>query len=157
RILAGGGGLSRPLPPYTFDPPPGTHSHHHQVGYDPVDPPPCYVAPHGGVYPALGGGAARARQRRGMDGTQVSSLGVSQTDPFVLGGATQDQGVLKLRPGSELDWDDVHAGNEGGFFIVDPNDSRTIYTTPWSHNLRRSTDTGATWNDIRNGMSTTFN
>ena len=40
---------------------------------------------------------------------------------------------------------------------MDPNDSKTIYTTPWSHNLRRSTDTGTTWTNIRNGMTTTFN
>jgi hypothetical protein len=157
RILAGAVGLSRTVTSYTFDPTSGTHSDHHQVVYDPVDPTTCYVATDGGVYRSLDGGATWALQSRGMTATQFYSVGVSQTDPFVLGGATQDQGVLKLRPGSELDWDDVHAGNEGGFFIVDPNDSRTIYTTPWSNNLRRSTDTGATWNDIRNGMSTTFN
>ena len=157
RILAGAVGLSRTVTSYTFDPTSGTHSDHHQVVYDPVDPTTCYVATDGGVYRSLDGGATWALQSRGMTATQFYSVGVSQTDPFVLGGATQDQGVLKLRPGSELDWDDVHAGNEGGFFIVDPNDSRTIYTTPWSNNLRRSTDTGATWKDIRNGMSTTFN
>ena len=157
RILAGAVGLSRTTSSFTFDPTSGTHSDHHQVVYDPVDPTTCYVATDGGVYRSLDGGATWALHSRGMTATQFYSVGVSQTSPLVLGGATQDQGVLKLRPGSELDWDDVHAGNEGGFFIVDPNDSRTIYTTPWSNNLRRSTDTGATWTDIRNGMTTTFN
>ncbi len=157
RILAGAVGLSRTVTSYTFDPTSGTHSDHHQVVYDPVDPTTCYVATDGGVYRSLDGGATWALHSRGMTATQFYSVGVSQTSPLVLGGATQDQGVLKLRPGSDLDWDDVHAGNEGGFFIVDPNDSRIIYTTPWSNNLRRSTDTGATWKDIRNGMTTTFN
>jgi hypothetical protein len=157
RILAGAVGLSRTTSSFTFDPTSGTHSDHHQVVYDPVDPTTCYVATDGGVYRSLDGGATWALHSRGMTATQFYSVGVSQASPLVLGGATQDQGVLKLRPGSELDWDDVHAGNEGGFFIVDPNDSRTIYTTPWSHNLRRSTNTGATWTDIRNGMTTTFN
>ena len=157
RILAGAVGLSRTTSSFTFDPTSGTHSDHHQVVYDPVDPTTCYVATDGGVYRSLDGGATWALHSRGMTATQFYSVGVSQASPLVLGGATQDQGVLKLRPGSDLDWDDVHAGNEGGFFIVDPNDSRTIYTTPWSNNLRRSTNTGATWTDIRNGMTTTFN
>ncbi len=157
RILAGAVGLSRTVTSYTFDPTSGTHSDHHQVVYDPVDPTICYVATDGGVYRSTDGGATWALRSRAMTATQFYSVGVSQTLPLVVGGATQDQGVLKLRANSDLDWDDVRAGNEGGFFVVDPNDSRTIYTTPWSHNLRRSTDGGATWTDIRNGMMGTFN
>ena len=157
RILAGAVGLSRTLSSYTFDPVPGTHSDHHQVVYDPVDPNICWVATDGGVYRSLDSGATWALRSRAMTATQFYSVGVSQTFPLVVGGATQDQGVLKLRPNSDEDWDDVHAGNEGGFFIVDPNDSRIIYTTPWSENLRRSDNTGATWTNIRNGMTATFN
>jgi len=157
RILAGAVGLSRTVTSFTFAPTTGTHSDHHQVVYDPVDPTTCYVATDGGVYRSLDGGATWALHSRGMVATQFYSVGVSQSAALVLGGATQDQGVLKLRPGSDEDWDDVHAGNEGGFFVVDPNDSRTIYTTPWNHNLRRTTDGAAHWTDIRNGMTTTFN
>jgi photosystem II stability/assembly factor-like uncharacterized protein len=49
---------------------------------------------------------------------------------------------------------DTGAGNEGGFFVVDPNDDLNVYTTPWSAAgaPRRSTDGGTSWTDIASGL-----
>jgi len=84
--------------------------------------------------------------------TQLYSIGVSETWPFVLGGATQDQGIIETTGGTV--WSDTGAGNEGGFFIVDPNNSNNIYTTPWSGNLLRSTAGGVpgSWTSILTGL-----
>ena len=79
RILAGAVGLSRTTSWFTFDPTSGTHSDHHQVVYDPVDPTVCYVATDGGVYRSIDGGATWALRSRAMTATQFYSVGVSQT------------------------------------------------------------------------------
>ena len=78
-----------------------------------------YMACDGGVLPF---GRRRRKldvaQQRACVATQLYSIGVSQTDPFLLGGATQDQG--SSRPTARRIGRDTGAGNEGGFFIVDP-------------------------------------
>ncbi|MET0735224.1 MAG: hypothetical protein ABWY55_06235 [Microbacterium sp.] len=152
KMLAGAVGMSRTVNRFTWNPTTGTHSDHHQVVYDPVDPNIVYVATDGGVYRSDNGGRDWVLRSFGMAATQLYSIGVSQTRPLVVGAGTQDQGIIGLRSGSELDWFDYHAGNEGGFFVVDPSSSSTLYCCPWSHDLRRSTDGGATWTDIRGGM-----
>lgn len=155
KMLAGAVGMSRTINRFTWNPTTGTHSDHHQVVYDPVDPEICYVATDGGVYRSTNGGRDWTLRSFGMTATQFYSLGVSQSGALVLGGATQDQGIVGMKPGSDEDWFDYHAGNEGGIFVVDPNLNSNLYCTPWSHNLRRSTDGGVTWTDIRNGMTKT--
>lgn len=153
RMLAAGVGMSRTINRITWNPTTGTHSDHHQAVYDPVDPNIVYVATDGGVYRSTNGGKDWTLRSFGMVATQLYSIGVSQSGALVIGCGTQDQGIIGLQPGSELDWFDYHAGNEGGFFVVDPSENWNLYCCPWSHDLRRSTNGGASWTDIRNGMT----
>lgn len=153
KMLAGGVGMSHTINRFTWNATNGTHSDHHQVVYDPVDPETCYAATDGGVYWSGDGGRNWTLRSIGLVATQFYSLGVSQSGALVVGGATQDQGIVGMRPGSDEDWFDYHAGNEGGIFVVDPQENWNLYCTPWSHDLRRSTDGGVTWTDIRNGMT----
>jgi photosystem II stability/assembly factor-like uncharacterized protein len=105
----------------------------------------------GGVFRSVDDGASWTLRSTGLVATQLYSIGVSQTDPFLLGGATQDQGIIKTN--GPADWTDTGAGNEGGFFIVDPLNSSNVYVTPWDGNLRRSTDGGSTWQTILTGIT----
>ncbi|MEP7276405.1 MAG: hypothetical protein ABI812_08630, partial [Betaproteobacteria bacterium] len=129
----------------------GTHSDHHQIAFDPVDANVCYMATDGGMYKSTNAGATWTLVSNALIATQLYSIGVSQAGAFKLGGGTQDQGIVATEGPNA--WRDTGAGNEGGFFVVDPNSSANIYTTPWSNNLRRSRDGGFTWTDIRNGMT----
>lgn len=155
KMIAGSVNMSRTINRFTWNPTTGTHSDHHQIVYDPVDPNIVYVATDGGVYRSDNGGRDWVLRSHGMTATQLYGLGVSQSGSLVIGCGTQDQGIIGLQGGSELDWFDYHAGNEGGFFVVDPSNNSTLYCCPWSHDLRRSTNGGASWTDIRNGMSQT--
>ena len=150
RILAGGVGLSRATNGSTFSGVGGTHSDHHSIVYSPEDSNVVYLATDGGVYKSMDGGATWALKSYQLVATQLYSLGVSQSPAFRVGGASQDQGILQTTGSG--DWVDTGAGNEGGFFIVDPNNEQNIYTTPWSTNLRRSTNGGSSWTTILNGL-----
>jgi photosystem II stability/assembly factor-like uncharacterized protein len=150
-IVAGGVGLERSTNGSSFGGVGGTHSDHQAIVFDPANPSRAFMATDGGVYRSLDAAASWGLCVNGLTATQFYSLGVAQTGSFILGGATQDQGILKTTGSSS--WVDTGAGNEGGIFVVDPNDSRNLYVTPWSNNLRRSTDSGATWQDIRTGMT----
>ena len=152
-IFAGGIGLERSSDSgATFVGIGGTHSDHHQLVFSPTDSNVCYMATDGGVYKSTDNGVTWAIGSPGLISTQLYSIGVSETWPFVLGGATQDQGIIETTGGTV--WSDTGAGNEGGFFIVDPNNSNNIYTTPWSGNLLRSTAGGVpgSWTSILTGL-----
>jgi photosystem II stability/assembly factor-like uncharacterized protein len=150
-IFAGAVGLDRSSNGgSTFTSVGGTHSDHHAIVFDRNNTNVCYLATDGGVYRSTDNGVTWTLRSTDLTATQLYSIGVSQTAPFVLGCATQDQGIIKT--GGSLDWIDTHAGNEGGFFIVDPNNSNNIYATPREPGgLRRSTDGGANWTTLQTG------
>jgi len=152
-LYAGGVGLERSTDGDSFAGVGGTHSDHHQMAFTASNPDRCFIATDGGVYRSTDAGASWGLQSHRLTATQLYSLGVSQNGSFVLGAGTQDQGILKTT-GGRL-WTDTGAGNEGGFFVVDPNNSSNLYCCPWSANLVRSTDGGSTWQSIRTGMTDT--
>ena len=153
-IIAGGIGLQRSTDGgQTFSTVTGTHADHHALVFARSNNDLCYMACDGGVFRSVDDGASWTLRSSGLVATQLYSIGVSQTDPFLLGGATQDQGIIKTN--GPADWTDTGAGNEGGFFIVDPLNSSNVYVTPWSDNLRRSTDGGTTWQTIVTGITQT--
>ncbi len=79
-------------------------------------------------------------------------MGVSQKGKFVLGAATQDQGIIQTDGSTE--WHDFNGGNEWGMFVVDPNDSDNIYISPGPDNqLRVSRDGGHNWTNPTAGLT----
>jgi len=149
-MIAGGVGISRATNGTTFTSVGGTHSDHHQVVFDPIDPNVCWMATDGGVYRSTDAGASWTLRSARLGAAQLYSIGVSQSGTFLLGAATQDQGIIASDGPSA--WRDTGAGNEGGFFVVDPNDGNNVYACPWDADLVRSTDRAFTWGTIRSGM-----
>jgi photosystem II stability/assembly factor-like uncharacterized protein len=152
-IFAGGVGLERSSNGGTsFTGIGGTHSDHHMLVFSPTDSNICYMATDGGVFKSKDNGVTWTLMSTGLTSTQLYTIGVAQAPPFVIGGSTQDQGIIKSD--GLTDWIDTGAGNEGGFFIVDLNNGNNIYATPWDTNLTRSTNGGTNWTIILTGLST---
>ena len=152
-VFAGGVGVSRATNGTTFAGVGGTHSDHHQVVFDPVDANTCWMATDGGVYRSTNAGASWTLRSDQLAAAQLYSIGVSQTGAYLVGSGTQDQGIVASDGTST--WRDTGAGNEGGFFVVDPNNGMNAYACPWSANLVRSTDKAFSWTSIRSGMTET--
>lgn len=144
-------GMKHSTDGWNFNDSPGTHSDHHQMVFHHTDNNIAYVCCDGGVYRTTDNGASWHLRSDQLVATQLMSLGVSASGEFVAGSATQDQGIIQT-DGSTL-WADHGGGNEWGMFVIDPNDSRNIFISPGSGQIRRSTNRGISYTLPTSGLT----
>ena len=151
-IFLGGLNLQRADDGHSFSQTTGTHSDHHQIVFhDGEDNGRCWVCCDGGVYRSEDHGATWALKSTYLQATQIQSFDVSQAGASVIGGATQDQGIIQSD--GSLYWHDYGGGNEWGMFVVDPDDSKHIYISPGDGFLRTSSDGGHSWSNPTGGLT----
>jgi photosystem II stability/assembly factor-like uncharacterized protein len=105
------------------------NSHNHEA---PTNDLKVYVANDGGVwrgtYKQTGTGDWTAGDwtnvSNGLVLTQFNQVGVDAKNPGIMGGGTQDNGTLRTVGG--LTWDTL-LGGDGGYFIIDPDDTQILY------------------------------
>ena len=136
---------------WTYVASPGTHSDHHQMVFHRSDDDVAYVCCDGGVYRTTDNGSSWSLRSSNLVATQLMSLGVSGTGSFLVGSATQDQGIIQTN-GSSV-WADHGGGNEWGMFVIDPNDSNHVFVSPGDGQLRRSTNGGVGWSNPTGGLT----
>jgi photosystem II stability/assembly factor-like uncharacterized protein len=151
RLFLGGLNLQYSPDGFNFHPTNGTHSDHHQVVFDPTNDNVVWCCCDGGVYRSTDRGVNWSLASYQLQATQLMSLGVSQVGSFLVGGATQDQGIIQTS--GSLIWDDFGGGNEWGMFVVDQNDSHHVYVSPGDGQLRRSADGGHSWSNPTQGLT----
>ena len=144
-------GMQHSFDAWNYADSPGTHSDHHQMVFHRSDDDVAYVCCDGGVYRTTDNGSSWHLRSDLLTATQLMSLGVSASGPFVAGSATQDQGIIQTDGSST--WVDHNGGNEWGMFVVDPNDSANIFISPGGGQLRRSTDRGVTYSNPTGGLT----
>lgn len=150
-IYAGSVGLKYSDDGFNFKNTSGTHSDHHMMVFHPTNNNTCYAVCDGGVYKSTDKGKTYSLKSSYLTATQLLSLGVSEEGDFVMGSATQDQGIIQSE--GSFNWDDFGGGNEWGFFEVDQNDSHNIYISPGSGKIRRSTDRGRHFTTLSVGLT----
>lgn len=151
-VFLGGLRLQRATDGHSFSQTSGTHSDHHQmVFHDGENNGRCWVCCDGGVYRSEDHGATWSLASTYLQATQLMSFDVSQSGASVIGGATQDQGIIQSD--GSLYWHDYGGGNEWGMFVVDPDDSHHIYVSPGSGFLRTSSDGGHSWSNPTGGLT----
>lgn len=115
------------------------HSDIHDVEFDPRNNSIIYVATDGGVYKSINGGSSFAAINTGLSATQFyASIGVHPTDPNIIIGGLQDNGVVRYNGSS---WATVFGG-DGGPSTIAPNGT-TVFASNDARKVSRST-TGVT-------------
>lgn len=113
------------------------HSDHHDIEYDPNNSNIIYVACDGGVYKSTNGGGTWNARNTGLRATQFyASIGVHPTDPDIIIGGLQDNGVVRY-DGSSSSWSTVFGG-DGGPSAIAPNGT-TVLASNDARGVSRST------------------
>lgn len=128
----------------------GLHADHHRAVFAPSNTDIVYECNDGGVYRSEDKGVTFKKASHGMVITQFYDVGSWSTISTVLGGGTQDQGTNMTAGG--LTWRKI-LGADGGYFVIHPNDPRTMYAEYQYTGLRKSTDGGNTWVSITAGLT----
>jgi photosystem II stability/assembly factor-like uncharacterized protein len=128
----------------------GLHADHHRAVFAPSDPDVVYECNDGGVYRSTDKGSTWEKTSDGLVVTQFYDIGSWDPISTVAGGGTQDQGTNMTTGG--LTWTNI-LGNDGGYFVVNPNDPRTIYAEYQNTGIQKSTDGGNSWTNKTSGLS----
>jgi hypothetical protein len=109
-----------------------------------------YFANDGGVWRSDDKGATVQKMSNGLVITQFYNLGFWPTLSNVIGGGAQDNATNYTTSG--LTWQPVWT-NDGGWFVIDPTDPRTMYAEGQNAYLAKSTDGGTSWTATTSGIS----
>jgi photosystem II stability/assembly factor-like uncharacterized protein len=130
---ANGGALWTSLP---------VHADQHAAVFAPSNTSVVYFANDGGVWRSDDKGATVTKVSDGLIITQFYNINFWSPLSNVIGGGAQDNGVNYTTSG--LTWNPIYGG-DGGWFVIDPTDPRTMYTESQYANVEKSTDGGMSW------------
>lgn len=130
------------------------HADQHAAVFAPSDSNVVYFANDGGVWRSGDKGATVRKVSNGLVVTQFYNIGFWRTLSNVIGGGAQDNATNYTTSG--LTWRPVWT-NDGGWFVIDFTDPRTMYAEGQNAYVAKSTDGGATWTAVTTGITGTTN
>ncbi|HKP31852.1 MAG TPA: hypothetical protein VJT83_03975, partial [Chitinophagaceae bacterium] len=123
----------------------GVHSDIHDIEFDPANSNIVYVASDGGMYKSTNGGTNFTAINNGLKAVQFyASFAVSPTNPNIMVGGLQDNGVVRYNGTS---WTTV-AGGDGGPCIFHPTNSNIVFASNDARRLLRSTNGGSSFSEV---------
>ncbi|MBC7862758.1 MAG: hypothetical protein IAF38_07260, partial [Bacteroidia bacterium] len=133
--------------------PPYMHPDHHSFGFNPANPQETWSFNDGGVFKSTNSGQTWVVKNTGLVTTQFYYLASSATNPNLMLGGTQDNGIWSnYNVGSSNSWNQFWYG-DGFFCNIDYTDQNVWYTTELFAKRMKSRDGGATWDSINTGIS----
>ncbi len=135
--------------------PPYMHPDHHSFGFNPLNPTEAYSFNDGGVYRSTNAGGTWTIVNNDLVTTQFYYVASSATNPNLMLGGSQDNGVFSTyNLNSSMGWN-VFQHGDGFFCNVDYTDPNVWYATELYSKRMKSRDGGASWDSINNGISGT--
>ena len=109
-----------------------------------------YTLGDGGIFRSSNRGDSWAQHGAGIANILFYDIAISEVDPDLVIGGTQDNGTLKYH-GSDT-WKEI-LGGDGGTVDIDPANPQTLYAMlQYISSIRRSTDGGSSWSPIGAGL-----
>jgi hypothetical protein len=132
---------------------PGAHVDHHKIVADPSNPSTIYTACDGGIYRSPDRAESWEFIGEGISNTLFYDLALAATEPETTIGGTQDNGTA-LYDGSSTAWKEI-LGGDGATVAIDPTDASVMYAMNQApSSIARSTDGGASFHAIADGLPT---
>lgn len=135
-------------------PPNYVHSDAHDVKYHPTDPNIIYIASDGGIHRSIDGGetfhscSGRLQTTQFYNGFSTSN----QDETFCIGGL-QDNGTIRWN--GDLTWRRV-SGGDGSWTAINPDNDDIFYVSSQNLNVRKTTNDGANFVGLINGIQPIF-
>ncbi|MES2760979.1 MAG: T9SS type A sorting domain-containing protein [Bacteroidota bacterium] len=142
----------------TLENPPYLHPDHHALAFDPNNSNKLYSLNDGGVYRTTNGGSNWVKVNNGLVTTQFYTASSSQTNPNLIIGGTQDNGIwYNYNTGSTNVFNQYHYG-DGFASFVDHTNASILYGSELVRGRMRSRNGGVTNDTINTGLTegTTF-
>lgn len=120
----------------------GVHADIHDIEFDPLNNNIVYVTCDGGVYKSTNAGASFNMINGGLQAVQFyASLAVSPSNPNIIIGGLQDNGVVRY---DGTNWTSV-AGGDGGACAFHPTNSSIVFASNDARRVMRSTNGGTSF------------
>lgn len=121
------------------------HADIHDIEYDPSNSNIVYVASDGGMYKSTNSGTSFTMINGGLQAVQFyASFAVSPTNPSIMVGGLQDNGVVRYNGTS---WSSV-AGGDGGPSVFHPTNPSIVFASNDARRLLRSTSGGNNFSEV---------
>lgn len=123
----------------------GIHADIHDIEFDPSNSATVYIACDGGMYKSTNAGGSFSRINGGLQAVQFyASFAVSPTNPSIMLGGLQDNGVVRY---NGTGWTSV-LGGDGGPCMFHPTNSNIAFASNDARRLLRSTDGGRSFSEV---------
>ena len=123
----------------------GVHADVHDIEFDPSNNNNVYVACDGGMYKSTDGGNTFSMINGGLQAVQFyASFAVSPTNPNVMIGGLQDNGVVRYNGAG---WTTV-MGGDGGPCVFHPTNGNIVFASNDARRVMRSTNGGLSFSEV---------
>ena len=122
------------------------HADHHCLLMPADKPGLVYDMNDGGMDVSLDGGISWTNRSSGLAASMFYDIDVAQTDGRMFGGGLQDNGTNITLTGRVDDFVEI-TGGDGGWMLIDPNDSGHLYTTSQNMSVNRFRKASG-WTDV---------
>jgi photosystem II stability/assembly factor-like uncharacterized protein len=123
------------------------HPDQHAIGFANGNGAIIYIGNDGGVWKSTNGASTFTNCNATLQTIQFYDIDVDQNNSSITVGGTQDNGTVSNKNEALSNWNEIYSG-DGGYVLIDPQNSNNVYTEYVNGTILKSTDGGRTFQQI---------